>query len=106
MNIRISSLPVLAMALRELDDLVIHDKEPITSVSSLSSVKKRDRIDKEPYDRARYRKYALNRNTAFAELYQFCFTLSKPPSVPSTIPPLVLTPPQTKQEFRYRGDQL
>ncbi|KAG8217251.1 hypothetical protein J3R82DRAFT_5342 [Butyriboletus roseoflavus] len=39
--LRISSLPVLAMALKELDDLVIHDKEPITPVSSSSSAKKR-----------------------------------------------------------------
>ncbi|KAH0830318.1 Cullin binding-domain-containing protein [Lanmaoa asiatica] len=91
--LRISSLPVLAMALKELDDMVVHDKEPITPVSSLSSIKKRDANDfQEPYNRARYWQYALNRNATFAELYQFCFTLSKPPSVPSTIPLLVLTP--------------
>ncbi|KAF8556944.1 DUF298-domain-containing protein [Imleria badia] len=78
--LRISSLSVLAMALKELDDLVIHGKEPITPVSSLSSVKKRDAVDfQEPYNRTRYSQYALNRNAAFTELYQFCFTLSKPP---------------------------
>jgi len=77
--LRISSLPVLAMALKELDDLVVHDKEPITPVSSLSSVKKRDAIDfQELYNRTRYWQYASNRNATFAELYQFCFTLSKP----------------------------
>lgn len=67
------------MALKELDDLVVHDKEPITPVSSLSSVKKRDAIDfQELYNRTRYWQYASNRNATFAELYQFCFTLSKP----------------------------
>jgi DCN1-like protein 4/5 len=77
--IRIPSLPVLAMALKELDDLVINDKEPITSVFSLSSVKKRDAIDfQELYNRTHYWQYASNRNATFAELYQFCFTLSKP----------------------------
>lgn len=80
------------MALKELDDLVIYDKEPIKPVSSLSSVKKRNGIDyQEPYNRVRYWQYTANRNAAFTELYQFCFTLSKPPSVPSTIPLLVLT---------------
>jgi DCN1-like protein 4/5 len=78
--LRISSLPVLAMALKELDDLVVHDKQPITPVSSLSSLKKRGAIDsQEPYNRTRYSQYASNRNTAFTELYQFCFTLAKPP---------------------------
>lgn len=87
--------------------MVIHDKEPITPASSLSSAKKRSGINvPEPYNRARYWQYALNRNAAFAELYQFCFTLSKPPSVPSIIPLLLLTLLQTNQEFRYRGDQL
>lgn len=85
MYIRISTLPVLAMALKELDDLVIHDKEPMTPVSSLSSAKKRDAVDfQEPYNRAHYSQYALNRNAAFTELYQFSFTLSKPPWVPRT----------------------
>ncbi|KAI9568986.1 Cullin binding-domain-containing protein [Boletus coccyginus] len=78
--LRISSLAVLAVALKEFDDLVINDKEPITPVSSLSSVKRRDAADfQEPYNRTRYWQCASNRNTAFAELYQFCFTLSKPP---------------------------
>lgn len=79
MHTRISSLSVLATTLKELDDLIIHDKEPMTPVSTLSSVKKRDRAEfTEVYNKARYWQYALNRNAAFAELYQFCFTLSKP----------------------------
>lgn len=79
MYTRISSLPVLAMALKDLDDLVVHDKAPITPVSSLSSIKKRDAVDsKGLYSKALYSQYASNRNAAFTELYQFCFTLSKP----------------------------
>lgn len=79
MHTRISSLSVLAKALKELDNLVIHDKEPTTPAPSLSSVKKRDGTNfPEVYNKARYWQYAINRNTAFTELYQFCFTLSKP----------------------------
>lgn len=79
MYIRIASLPVLAAALKELDDLVVHDKEAITPVSSVASVKKRVGVDcREVYNRSRYWQYSSNRSAAFAELYQFCFTLSKP----------------------------
>lgn len=79
--IRISSLPVLAQALRELDDLLIRDKQALArSASTSSQAKKRGSAStKEPYNRTRYREYASDRKTAFADLYQFCFTLAKPP---------------------------
>ncbi|KIJ17126.1 hypothetical protein PAXINDRAFT_73516 [Paxillus involutus ATCC 200175] len=81
-TLRISSLPVLAIALKELDDLVIYDKEPITRAPSQSSfVKKRSGVgaSQDPYNRSRYWEYALDRKAAFSELYQFCFAVSKPP---------------------------
>ncbi|KAI6129097.1 DUF298-domain-containing protein [Pisolithus croceorrhizus] len=82
--LRISSLPILATALRELDDLVIQKKEPIKrSFSSAVSVTRRASASTakthELYNRSRYWDYAQNAERAFGELYQFCFTLSKPP---------------------------
>lgn len=79
--LEISSLPVLAQALRELENLLIRDKEALTrSASASSQAKKRGGAStKEPYNRTRYREYASDRKAAFADLYQFCFTLAKPP---------------------------
>ncbi|KAG2157626.1 DUF298-domain-containing protein [Suillus bovinus] len=79
--LEISSLPVLAQSLRELEDLLIRDKEALArSTSTSSQGKKRGGAStKEPYNRTRYREYASDRKTAFADLYQFCFTLAKPP---------------------------
>lgn len=78
--VRISSLPVLAQALREFDDLLIQDKQTVTRSDSTSSqAKKGSASTKEPYKRTRYWQYASDRKAAFAELYQFCFTLAKPP---------------------------
>ena len=75
----ISSLPTLALALRELDDLAVHNhppvKRPPTSASKRSGASKAN----SPYNRARYWDYAQNSQAAFNELYQFCFTLSKSP---------------------------
>ncbi|KAI6036924.1 hypothetical protein PISMIDRAFT_112279, partial [Pisolithus microcarpus 441] len=68
--LRISSLPILATALRELDDLVIQNKEPIKRPFSSAAPL---------YNRSRYWDYAQDADRAFGELYQFCFTLSKPP---------------------------
>ncbi|KIJ69646.1 hypothetical protein HYDPIDRAFT_106294 [Hydnomerulius pinastri MD-312] len=72
------------MALQELDDLVIHDKEPIARAPSIStSAKKRGGAvttdAQDPYNRTRYWQYTSDRKAAFSELYQFCFALSKPP---------------------------
>ncbi|KAH7889985.1 Cullin binding-domain-containing protein [Phlebopus sp. FC_14] len=73
----ISSLSVLALALRELDDLLIHNKEPLSRpAKSIPSKKRDDR--QEPYNRSRYWQYASDRKAAFTELYQFCFALAKP----------------------------
>ncbi|KAI5981345.1 DUF298-domain-containing protein, partial [Pisolithus albus] len=82
--LRISSLPILATALRELDDLVIKNKEPVKrSFSSTASVSRRAGAGTtkthELYNRSRYLDYAQEADRAFRELYQFCFTLSKPP---------------------------
>lgn len=78
--LRISSLPALALALRELDDLVIHNrpavKKPPTSTSTKRGGDSRTHV---PYNRSRYWDCAQNSQAAFNELYQFCFTLSKPP---------------------------
>jgi len=82
-SIRISSLPVLAQALKELEDLLIRDKQTVTrSPSTSSQAKKRGSANTaEPYKRTRYWQYASDRKAAFAELYQFCFMLAKPPLV-------------------------
>lgn len=82
--LRISSLPILATALRELDDLVIQNKEPIKRpFSSAAPVTRRAGAGTtkahELYNRSRYWDYAQDADRAFGELYQFCFTLSKPP---------------------------
>ncbi|KAG0706532.1 DUF298-domain-containing protein [Suillus ampliporus] len=79
--LEISSLPVLAQALRELDDLLFRDKPALTrSASTSSQAKKRGGTSKrEPYNRTRYWQYVSDRKAAFADLYQFCFTLAKSP---------------------------
>ncbi|KAI6042987.1 Cullin binding-domain-containing protein [Pisolithus marmoratus] len=82
--LRISSLPILATALRELDDLVIQNKEPIKRPSSsAASMTRRTSPNamktQELYNKSRYWDYAQDADRAFGELYQFCFTSSKPP---------------------------
>ncbi|EPQ58564.1 DUF298-domain-containing protein [Gloeophyllum trabeum ATCC 11539] len=70
-ELRISSLSVLALALRDLEDLLILDKPPIKRLSTPASS-----LDG-PYNRERYFDYALRKKEAFVELYQFCFGLAK-----------------------------
>lgn len=79
--IRIPSLPVLAQALRELEDLLIRDTQTLTRPAPAQSQtkKKGGASTRELYKRTRYWQYASDRNAAFAELYQFCFVLAKPP---------------------------
>jgi len=79
--LEISSLPVLAQALKEFDDLLIRDKQALSRSASASTQarKKGGASTREPYNRTRYWQYASDRKAAFAELYQFCFTLAKPP---------------------------
>ncbi|KAG9318187.1 Cullin binding-domain-containing protein [Chiua virens] len=76
--LRISSLSAFAIMLKELDDLVIQGKEPITLVAPVNSAKKPTEADSQQvYNRVRYSQYASDRNAAFSELYQFCFTRAK-----------------------------
>ncbi|KAK7689051.1 hypothetical protein QCA50_007742 [Cerrena zonata] len=63
----ISSTEVLAVTLRELEDLIVHAKRVAHSKSAT-----------EPYNRARYRKYSHDLKKAYNELYMFCFVLAKP----------------------------
>ncbi|KAL4065273.1 DUF298-domain-containing protein [Scleroderma citrinum] len=81
-TLRISSLPVLALALKELDDLVVHNNPPIKRPPTSTSTTRRGNPAASkantPYNRGRYWTYAQNSQVAFNELYQFCFTLSKP----------------------------
>ncbi|KAH7910629.1 DUF298-domain-containing protein [Hygrophoropsis aurantiaca] len=82
--LEISSLPILAQALKELEDLLILDKEPLKyTTPTAAPIKKRGNTAKsvaqEPYNRARYWTYLNDRKAGFSELYQFCFVLAKPP---------------------------
>ncbi|KAJ7581482.1 Cullin binding-domain-containing protein [Mycena floridula] len=70
--LKISSLPLLAMLLTDLENLLILGKP---SVKKSSSTTKKD----EPYDRSTYWKYADDPKGAFLQLYTYCFTLAKPP---------------------------
>ncbi|KAH7927071.1 DUF298-domain-containing protein [Leucogyrophana mollusca] len=81
--LEISSLPLLAQALKDLEDLLILDKEPLTHTSTGSSVRKHGGSSKpatqSPYNQTRYWMYVSDQKAAFSELYQFCFILAKPP---------------------------
>ncbi|EIW85460.1 DUF298-domain-containing protein [Coniophora puteana RWD-64-598 SS2] len=82
--LQISSLPVLGHALRDLENLLVRDAEPIKTASNAAPSKKRTSAtagaaQKDPYNRSRYFGYAEDKNAAFSELYQFCFVLAKPP---------------------------
>jgi len=77
--LEISSLPVLAQALTELDDLLIRDKQTLPRPASTMSQAKKKSGAREPYNRTRYWQYASDRKATFSELYQFCFMLAKPP---------------------------
>ncbi|TFK46010.1 DUF298-domain-containing protein [Heliocybe sulcata] len=71
--LRISSLKILALALKELEDLLIFDKPPIPDHTQLSSSKKTGG----PYNRDRYIGYAVDKKATFGAMYQFCFGLAK-----------------------------
>lgn len=75
---RISCLPALATALRDLEDLLITDKPPLTPPTNTAAKKN---ATPEPYNRARYYAYAANKTETFKDLYKFCFALAKPPYV-------------------------
>jgi DCN1-like protein 4/5 len=78
-TLQISSLPQLAIAVTELENLLILDAEPVKS-RSMTPMKKKispatDAI--EPYDRTLYRTYVSDRKNTFSKLYTFCFGLAK-----------------------------
>ncbi len=70
----------LALVLHDLEDLLLLDKPPIQSAPKKKGTPASDAA--EPYNRAKYYKYAADKNKAFRELYNFCFALAKPPYVP------------------------
>jgi len=82
--LQISSLPQLTVALRDLEDLLIFDKQPLTRTPSSPSISKSKRPvgggGEEPYsyNRARYWGYAADKVAAMQKFYQFCFALAKP----------------------------
>ncbi|KAF7353674.1 Dicer-like protein 1 [Mycena venus] len=67
-TLKISSLSGLAMAVMDLEKLLIQG----TPTAKGSTGKK------EPYDKFSYGKYAADPKAAFQTLYTFCFTLAKP----------------------------
>lgn len=79
---RISSLSQLAIALVDLENLLVLGKpqlkRPQSSGMGAASVKKKRTGDNEPYDRTAYWEYAADKKAAFQQLYVFCFVLAKP----------------------------
>ncbi|TFK34818.1 Cullin binding-domain-containing protein [Crucibulum laeve] len=67
-SLKISSLPQLALAITDLDSLLIRGQIP---------AKKTAKKDQEPYDRSSYWTYVENTKAAFQKLYLFCFALAK-----------------------------
>jgi len=66
-----SNIPVLTLAISELEDLLIHGKP---------AVKTGPKKDQE-YDRSSYLSCAADTKAGFQKLYQFSFTLAKPECV-------------------------
>ncbi|KIM49504.1 hypothetical protein M413DRAFT_109773 [Hebeloma cylindrosporum] len=67
-TLKVSTLPMLTLAMSELEDLLIHEKP---------AVKAGSKNDQE-YDRSSYLSCAADTKAGFQKLYQFCFTLAKP----------------------------
>lgn len=74
-HFRISSLPQLAFAVRDLESLLILGNP--TAKKPVVDAKKKQRAVDEPYDRSAYWGYAADTKTAFQKLYTFCFVLAK-----------------------------
>ncbi|TFK80122.1 DUF298-domain-containing protein [Polyporus arcularius HHB13444] len=80
-ELRASNPHTLALVLHDLEDLLLLDKPPIQPSTSAPKKKGTATSDAaEPYNRAKYYKYAADKNKAFRELYNFCFALAKPPT--------------------------
>jgi len=83
-TLQISSLYSLALAVRDIEALLLLDKAPLkrppnpppSSKKSTGKIKEKER---EPYNRDRYWEYAADKKATFLKLYGFCFTLAKPP---------------------------
>ncbi|KAL4253969.1 Defective in cullin neddylation protein [Abortiporus biennis] len=79
-ELRISSVSSLAVALHDLEDLLLLDKPALKPpTTTTSGTKKSTSSSAEPYNRSRYFKYASDKKKSFGELYTFCFMLAKPP---------------------------
>ncbi|KAI0933574.1 hypothetical protein AcW1_005371 [Taiwanofungus camphoratus] len=81
-ELQVSSLLSLSIVLHDLEDLLLFGEPPLKPpMLTVAQAKKRSAssLSLEPYDRARYYKYAADTKKAFNELYSFCFVLAKPP---------------------------
>jgi DCN1-like protein 4/5 len=81
---RISSLYALALATRDLESVLLLDKEPLNRRPSNPSLGKKGagkvkEKEKEPYNRDQYWNYAADAKAAFLGFYGFCFALAKQP---------------------------
>jgi DCN1-like protein 4/5 len=81
---RISSLHALALAIRDLESLLLLDKAPLNRLPSNPSLGKKGagkvkEKEKEPYNRDQYWDYAADKKAVFLKLYGFCFALAKQP---------------------------
>ncbi|CAL1703471.1 unnamed protein product [Somion occarium] len=75
-ELRISSVDVFSVALRELEDMLLLDKPALKP--ALAPIGSKKTAMPEPYNRARYYRYAQDKKKAYNELYLFCFMLAKP----------------------------
>jgi len=82
-TLQISSLHSLAIAIRDIESLLILNKAPLKRPSSSSPTKKNTGKNKEkekdPYIRDQYWSYVSDKKGSFLKLYGFCFALAKPP---------------------------
>ncbi|RPD59194.1 DUF298-domain-containing protein [Lentinus tigrinus ALCF2SS1-7] len=80
-ELRASNLHTLALALHDLEDLLLLDKPPVQPSGSVPKKKGATTSGAaEPYNRNKYYEYAADKNKAFRLLYNFCFALAKPPT--------------------------
>lgn len=67
MQYRISSLSMLSLVVKELEDLLIRGNAPIKPMGK-----------KEEYDRSAYNTYAKDVKVGFNKFYMFSYALAKP----------------------------
>jgi DCN1-like protein 4/5 len=82
-TLQISSLHSLAIAIRDLESLLVLNKPPLKRPSNPSLTKKNagknKEKEKDPYNRDQYWSYVSDPKDSFLKLYGFCFALAKPP---------------------------